>query len=205
MACHTPFATPYPLDEAGQCGLCRRKLTRFDSALSYGFYEGPLRKLIHLFKYHGVVTLAGPLAGFLTTAEGRERAPDWIVPVPMHWWRELTRGYNQAEMLAREYSSRAGVPMVRALCRNRFTPPQAGLSDKDRRQNLRGAFRVTESPSNRHVLLIDDVFTTGATASACASALKEAGAATVRVLTVARVDRRVSVPGLGRRAISTTA
>lgn len=204
-ACHTPFATPYPLDEKGLCGLCRRGLTGFDGASSYGFYEGSLRKIIHQFKYHGVMTLAAPLAELLVAAVPRNQAPDWIIPVPMHWTRRLLRGYNQAEMLARELSPRLRVPMVKAIRRGRWTPPQAGLSDKQRRLNLRDAFRVTESLHNRHVLLIDDVFTTGATASACGAALKAAGAASVQVLTVARVDRRVTVPGPARRAISTTA
>lgn len=185
--------------------MCRRGMTGYDGASSYGFYEGPLRKLIHLYKYHGMDKLAAPLSDFLVAALPRSRRVDWIVPVPMHWWRKWTRGYNQAELLARELSRRTGIPMVAAMRRRRGTPPQAGLSDKERRQNLRGAFTVTESPRNRHVLLIDNVLTTGATASACGAALKQAGASAVQVLTVARVDRRISVPGLDRRAISTTA
>ncbi|MBS1828924.1 MAG: ComF family protein [Acidobacteria bacterium] len=204
-ACHMPFVTRHPLDENGLCLLCRRGLTGFDGASSYGFYEGTLRKLIHLYKYHGVDTLAGPLANFLVAALPRHQQVDWIVPVPMHWFRRWRRGYNQSELLARELSRRTGIPMLAALRRQRRTPPQAGLSDKERRQNLRGAFAVIESPRNRHVLLIDDVLTTGATASACGAALKLAGASAVQVLTVARVDRRLSVTALQGRAISTTA
>lgn len=205
MACRTPFATPYPLDGNGLCGLCRRGMTGFDGASSYGFYEGALRKLIHVYKYHGVETLARPLSDFLAAALPRDQRVDWIVPVPMHWWRKWKRGYNQSELLARELSRRTGIPMVGALRRERGTPPQAGLSDRERRQNMRGAFSVTESPRNRHVLLIDDVLTTGATASACGAALKQAGAERVLVLTVARVDRRFAVPGPPGRAISTIA
>ncbi|MCS7026669.1 MAG: ComF family protein [Bryobacteraceae bacterium] len=120
-------------------------------------------------------------------------AIDVIVPVPMHWWRAWRRGFNQAELLAKEVSRRAGVRMCRAVRRKRWTPPQAGLSNRARRQNVSGLFEVTKPAEIRglHVLLVDDVLTTGATASACASALKRAGARAVSVLTLARADRRV--------------
>jgi ComF family protein len=170
----------------------------FDGAWSYGFYEGALRKLIHVYKYQGVETLARPLADFLVAALPDDQPIDWIVPVPMHWWRKWKRGYNQSDLLAQELSRRTGIPVVNALRRVRRTPPQAGLSNHERRLNLRAAFSVTRSPRARHVLLIDDVLTTGATASACGSVLKKAGAAGVNVLTLARVDRRFSASWPGR-------
>lgn len=194
-ACRTPFTTPYPLDEHGLCGLCRRGMNGFDRAFSFAFYEGTLRKLIHIYKYHGVETLARPLSAFLTAALPQDQRIDCIVPVPMHWWRRWKRGYNQSELLARELARSTGLPMVKALRRSRGTPPQAGLSNRERRLNLRGAISVTKPLQNRHVLLIDDVLTTGATASACGAVMKNAGAAQVLVLTLARVDRRYSVPG----------
>jgi ComF family protein len=168
----------------------------FDRAYAFGFYEGKLRKLVHVFKYGGVATLARPLAGCLMTALPHDLRADMIVPVPMHWWRRYSRGYNQAYLLAREVSQRTGLPLANAVRRRHNTPPQAGLSDYERRHGLSGVFAVPrpESVRSRHVLLIDDVFTTGATASACGGVLKRAGAASITVLTLARVDRRIAVP-----------
>jgi len=116
------------------------------------------------------------------------------VPAPLHWWRHWHRGFNQSELLAREVSRRTGVPLYSALRRVRATSVQAGLSHTARRKNVAGAFRArraSETLKGRHVLLIDDVMTTGSTAAACAAELKRAGAARVSLLAVARVDRRL--------------
>jgi ComF family protein len=174
----------------------------FDSASSYGFYEGSLRKLIHLYKYAGVHTLARPLGNYLLAALPRQERMDVIVPVPMHWRRKWSRGFNQSELLAREVSRRTGVPLAPALRRAKTTPPQAGLSDHERRRNVTGAFRSTQALEGRHVLLVDDVMTTGATVSACAAVLKRCGAARVTVLTLARTDRRGFTTGLDALAKS---
>lgn len=190
--CHTPFVTPHPLDEEGRCGLCRRGLSGFDAAYSYGFYEGTLRKLIQEFKYGRITTLAAPLGRMLTDAVPRERAFDLIVPMPMHWRRRWSRGFNQAELLARVVSRSLRVPVSGAVRRRKSTPPQAGLTAAQRRLNIAGAFAIRrpDAVRGKRILLVDDVFTTGATAGACARSLKNAGAAQVAVLTVARADRR---------------
>lgn len=194
-ACHTPFVSRHPLDDAGLCALCRNGFQSFDSAYSYGFYEGRLQKLIHLFKYQGIYPLAAPLTAFLMKALPRQQRFDAIVPMPMHWWKRWQRGFNQSLLLAQALSRRTAIPVVPAVSRSRKARPQAGLSDHERRANVRGAFTVAkpESIRGRHLLLIDDVLTTGATASACAAALKKGGAASVTVLTVARTDRRFQV------------
>lgn len=202
-SCRTPFTTPYPLDEAGLCGLCRRGMNGFDTSASYGFYEGVLQKLIHLYKYHGIYTLAKPLADHLMTALPRQDRIDAIVPVPMHWLKQWRRGFNQSELLAEQVSRRTGVPLLKAM-RRRSAPPQAALSDHERRRNVARAFEVAKAVRGLHVLLVDDVLTTGATASACGAALKRAGAARVMVLTLARTDRRVAVPLVRVRAKSKT-
>jgi ComF family protein len=118
---------------------------------------------------------------------------DLIVPMPMHWRRRLSRGFNQAESLATVLSRRTGIPVGNVIKRRKATPPQAGMTSAQRRTNMVGAFRVPKKDvvQGRHVLLIDDVLTTGATAGACAAALKRAGSARVTVLTLARVDRRM--------------
>jgi ComF family protein len=128
----------------------------------------------------------------LSLALPREEQVDLVVPVPMHWWRKWNRGFNQAELLARVVARRTGIPVARSLKRGRSTLSQAGLTLSQRRDNLTGVFRVTARNriEGRRVLLVDDVFTTGATASACAAALKRAGARSVVLLTLARVDRR---------------
>jgi len=192
--CRTPFANRFPLDQEGVCRLCRGGGNRFDAAYTFGSYDGTLRRLIHLLKYEGVESVAAPLGRHLSEALPREQNFDWIVPVPMHWRRRLQRGFNHAEVLATELARRTGIPAERGLKRNRRTAPQAQLTGAARRRNLAGAFRVADrfEVKGKRILLVDDVFTTGSTANACASALKRAGAAHVSVLTVARADRRFS-------------
>lgn len=211
-ACQAPFASPYPLDDNNLCGLCRRGMRGFDRCYSYGFYEGTLARLIQLLKYERIEPLAPILGGLLSNCLPRETAFDGIVPMPMHWTRRYLRGFNQAELLARDLSRRTGIPLLDVARRSRLTRAQVGLSDHHRRRNVAGAFSISRPDrlEGRHVLIIDDVLTTGATAAACAGALKKAGAARVTALTVARADRRLgpSVP-LGQdkplRAQSNTA
>jgi ComF family protein len=184
--------TPHPLDDEGRCALCRNGLTGFDTAFSYGAYEGTLRKMVQVFKYGNVPVLAGPLGAMLGRAIPRERQFDAIVPMPMHWRRRWERGFNQAALLADVASARLGIPISSAVRRRKATPPQAGLTGAQRRANMSGAFEVRQPAAiqGKRVLLVDDVLTTGATAGACARALKRAGAAQVAVATVARADRR---------------
>jgi ComF family protein len=166
----------------------------FDRAYSYGFYEGPLRKLIHLFKYSGIKPLGKRLAGFLCRALPDEEVEcfDAVVPMPLHWRRRWRRGFNQSKILARLVANERRVEMLPVVQRIRATAVQAGLTNSNRRKNVAGAFRVSDRTqvAGKRILLIDDVMTTGATAAACASALKRAGASSVTLLTLARVDRR---------------
>ena len=129
----------------------------------------------------------------LALALPREESFDAIVPMPLHWRKRWQRGFNQADLLAREISRRTHTPVRNALRRVRFTATQAGLTNAKRRKNVSGAFRPKRADVLRgqRVLLVDDVMTTGSTAAACARALKIAGARQVVLLTVARTDRRV--------------
>ena len=190
--CHASFLNNRPLDDDQLCGLCRRGLTGFDAAYSFGGYDGPLRELIHLFKYGRVKPLARPLSKLLACCLPREQRFDLIVPLPLHWWRRWQRGFNQSSLLAEALSQRLRLPWVDAVQRTRQTAAQTGLTRRQRRDNVSGAFAVKQKPrvEGRHVLLIDDVLTTGATASACALALKRGGAKRVTALTLARADRR---------------
>ena len=157
-----------------------------------GAYEGTLRDIVQAFKYDGRRVLARPLGAMMREAgAGLLRDADCVVPVPLHPWRRLRRGFNQADDLARQL----GIPVVHALWRTRATPPQTGLHAAARRRNVRQAFRLSPFLSrasqrawvtDRIVVLVDDVRTTGATMDACARVLIRAGAREVRALTAAR-------------------
>lgn len=190
--CRTPFANAHPLDDQGRCALCKAGVNGFDAAYTFGSFEGELRDLIHLFKYSGIRTLARPLGQFLASALPRERDFDVIVPMPLHWSKRWQRGFNQSRLLALEIGRKSNVPVRNLVRRVRATSAQAGLTHAKRRTNVAGAFRAAKRGQleGKRVLLIDDVMTTGATASACALALKRAGARQVTFLAVARVDRR---------------
>jgi ComF family protein len=175
------------------CGRCAAGEYEFDQARSFGAYDGALREVLHLFKYRGMRPLARPLGARLAEAlAGEWQAADFdaIVAVPLARARLRARGYNQAELLARELSRAVRMPCLSGACRRvRATPPQTGLTRAQRLENLRGAFAPgprAAALEGRRLLLIDDVFTTGATLSVCAQALRRAGARRVSALTVAR-------------------
>jgi ComF family protein len=128
----------------------------------------------------------------MASAFPRDERFDAIVPMPLHWVRRWSRGFNQAELLAQAIARQTGLPVRELVRRKRSTAAQAGLTNQGRRTNVTGAFGLSKRTDARglKLLLIDDVFTTGATAGACAQVLKRAGAERVAVLTLARADRR---------------
>jgi ComF family protein len=157
-----------------------------------------MRAIIQAFKYAGHQSLGAALAARLADHPHLHLDDvDLVVPVPLHPWRRLTRGFNQAERLARHL----GRPVLHALVRTQWTPPQATLHADARRGNVRDAFtlaprltasgrlRVRANLTGARVLLIDDVVTTGGTLSTCARVLHEAGALEVRAATAARTER----------------
>jgi ComF family protein len=183
-----------PCGAAGaRCARCRRGLNPIRQGASLGPYQGSLRLLVHALKFHGKRAVAGRLAEALleTAAAHAVLAPGCVVvPVPLHPRRLRARGFNQSELLARELARRSSRRLVcGALVRRADTPPQTGLSASARRANLRDAFAVRRrgTLAGRAVVLVDDVFTTGSTARACARALRQAGVTEVRLLTAARV------------------
>ncbi len=180
------------------CALCRNGYRAFDFAYCYGSYDGQLKDLIHLYKYGRVQSLAPRFVDLLGAALPLENNFDVAVPVPLHWRRRWQRGFNQAAQLAKGIAGRRGIRFANVLARKRWTGSQASLSHSERRGNVAGAFRLsgraTDSLKGLKILLIDDVMTTGATAGACALILKRAGAKSVTLLTLARVDRRLAAP-----------
>lgn len=165
----------------------------FDRARAVASFDGTMRELIHAFKFHDTHH-ARRLFGRWLAEAGRELLDDAdvLVPVPLARWRLLTRRFNQAQILAAETGCIAKKPIRPfALVRSRSTPHQVGLTRTQRRRNVSGVFRVpaheTAFVSGKAIVLIDDVITTGATASAAASTLKRAGARRVDVLALAIV------------------
>ena len=192
--CGDPLPSWRVIDAAhGVCARCRRAAGTIDRARAAGEYEGRLREIIHALKYSGHVSLSTRLGALMRAAGGDVlEGTSCAVPVPLHPWRRIRRGFNQATALA----GQLGLPVVHAVWRARVTSPQAGLTAIERRRNVRDVFIL--SPwmrrerarrrwlEGRCVLLVDDVRTTGATLEACARVLREAGVAEVRALTLAR-------------------
>ena len=184
-----PLAFPAPI-----CARCRAKAPDFRAARAVFAFEGPLRESIHRLKYQHKSALAPRLAPFLATTLGEEPVlrdfdPQFLVPIPLHPSRLKKRGFNQSFLLANELSKLLGVPTRELLLRSRDTLPQIGLNASDRAKNVRGAFeaaRQVKTWQGKRILLIDDVFTTGATLNEAAKTLRQAGASAVCTLTLAR-------------------
>ena len=192
--CGLPF--DYDLGPDAICGACSREPPPLDRIRAVMAYGDTSRRLIGGFKYRDR-TEGGPAFASWMLRAGEEVLADaeLIHPVPLHWTRLFTRRYNQSALLAQGLGRAAGRPVAMTLLRRtRRTPPQVRLSAAARQRNVTGAFAV--KPGRRaalegqRVLLVDDVLTTGATLSACAKALRRAGAAGVDALVLARV-----VPG----------
>ena len=186
------------------CADCRanryQQKPPFAALRSAYLFDGPLRKAAHRFKYRGKTGLAAPLAALLEECLKNQNALDapiipWqelklIVPVPLSSWRRYRRGYNQSALLARELARLLDVPFGEVLQRARHTPPQVGLSRRQRADNVRGAFALNapleDSQKAGAILLVDDVYTTGATIRECAQVLRKKDATSVYALTLAR-------------------
>ena len=175
------------------CWACSTVLGRMSQVVRLGPYSGPLRKMIHELKYRNHRGMLRYLAGLLAeafTARCPQISPDLVIPVPMHWARRISRGYNHSEALACALGAELGLPLGNELVRLRHTPQQTTLSRTSRRENVRGAFGVVRK-SNLHgasILLVDDVTTTGATADESTKALLDAGASNVYLAVIAKAE-----------------
>jgi ComF family protein len=196
----------------GQCPRCVAHPPHFDLARAFGLYEGALREIVHALKYRGHRSLAAPLGALMEeTGRGLLEGADAVVPVPLHPWRHLRRGFNQADELAQALGRRVWRPLRRRSLR----VPQARLSGHQRWTNVRtayGLFRLRAgAPARRpkYVVLIDDVMTTGATLDACSRMLREGGVEWIAALTLARAATTASdaatLQPLPRRALHSSA
>ena len=174
------------------CSNCKDREFHFDCAVTRFMSRGVVREFIHSFKYEREFYLRHPLADWAAEALADPRLAlepfEFLVPVPLHSTRQREREFNQAEAVAELLAKRTGVPVYAALKRVRYTTTQTRLDRHERMENLRGAFRVRHPARvlRRHILLVDDIFTTGSTVDECARVLRKAGAASVRAITVAR-------------------
>lgn len=197
--CGTPFhsLTTLTHSPAHVCADCLENGHHYDMARAIGAYEDSLREAVHLFKFQGFTKLAREFAPHLAklaaeefgTGENARNVLVTHVPIDPARWR--TRGFDQAMLLALMTAECLGVPHMDLLERAKATRSQTGLSARERRRNMRGVFRVRAKVVRQQIeaatcILVDDVVTTGSTASACARELKKAGAEAVHLLTICR-------------------
>lgn len=197
--CGKPLEDWYP---AGLCGECVSGKHSFDDGLTCFQYREEEREILHHFKYNGQSFIARHLADmFADKLEAEGVTADLIVPVPMYLKKEKKRGYNQSALISRFLSERTGIPYTDSLLlRIRETVPMNRLSGSERRHNLDGAFAVSEEGSEllkgAHVILVDDIYTTGVTADRCSEVLKEKGCGRVTVMTAAAGRNQRELPDL---------
>ncbi len=183
---------PFACEGEGLCGRCLAEPPPFDRLRAAVAYGEVSREVALRLKYNGRPGLADTLAHFMLRHLGGGAGEALLVPVPLHRWRIWRRGYNQAALIASALGRRGGVPAgLDLLRRTRATPPLRGLGRSERALAVRGAFEVPPAAkprlAGRRLVLVDDVYTSGATAAACARALKRGGAASVDILCWARV------------------
>jgi ComF family protein len=190
--CGLPFA--YSVGGDSSCGRCLADPPPFDRLRAAVAYGDVSRQVALKLKYSGRPGLAETLAHFMLRHLRPGEGDALLVPVPLHRWRIWKRGYNQAALIASALARRSGLPVgLDLLSRTRATPPLKGLGRRERVLALRGAFKVRPGARSRlegrRIVLVDDVYTSGATAAACARVLKRGGAASVDILCWARVVR----------------
>jgi ComF family protein len=188
--CGHPFA--FAGAPGSECAACLADPPPFDRLRAAVAYGDVSRQVALKLKYSGRPGLAETLARFMLRHVEARGGEGLLVPVPLHRWRIWRRGYNQAALIASAISRRTGLAVgLDVISRTRATPPLKGLGRRERALAVRGAFKVEprskERIAGRRILLVDDVYTSGATAAACARTLKRGGASSVEILCWARV------------------
>jgi len=183
--CAAPTVTQLP--QGVLCAACQQHPPPFEAAVAPLTYAFPVDAAIKAMKFRRKLSYGPVFANILGASLTKLPAGiDAVLPVPLHWRRQALRGFNQAEELAKPIGRFSGIPLIRNVYRVRATPYQSGLAAERRLGNLQGAFAVRGVLHARHVLVIDDVITTGETCSQIARSLLDAGAARVSILAIAR-------------------
>ncbi len=188
--CAQPSSTP--LRSGINCADCQIRPPPFVAARAPFLYEFPVDAAIKAMKFRRKLFYV-PAFGALLESALAELSPDIdaLLPVPLHWQRHAIRGFNQARELCKPLRKSTGLPILEAIVRSRPTPYQSGLNAKQRRRNLRRVFEVRSAIHATHVLIVDDVITTGETCRELARVLLRAGVDKVSVLAVARAARNL--------------
>lgn len=177
-------------ERPGPCPECLAKPPLFALARSVGPYGGLVKEAVYQYKYRALRSLAEPLGLMMAGLFVRERSftdADALIPVPLNREKIISRGFNQAELLALKMGRVLNLPVVNCLDRVRSTPSQSKLTREQREINLQGVFQLNADIKYKKVILIDDILTTGATADECSVSLMAGGVASVGVLTFASV------------------
>lgn len=184
-------------DEGHVCSGCKRDLRYsdrcveaappFEAVVAPLVYAFPVDAAIKALKFRRKLFYVPAFVELMNDAtKYLPASADALLPVPLHWWRHVMRGFNQADELCKSLRKATGLPVTRAVKRVRATPSQTGLSAPQRKENLRGAFRLARKLRARHIVIVDDVITTGSTARAVADVLLDAGVDAVSLLALAR-------------------
>ncbi|MFZ5502434.1 MAG: ComF family protein [Pseudomonadota bacterium] len=183
---HCPVcALPTPLGAI--CGHCLTHPPLFTRTTAVFTYTFPLDKLIQAMKYGEQLALAKPFARLLAQSVADTALPDCIIPMPLHPSKLRERGFNQSALLAADTARQLQRPLLMHACqRVRDTPPQSALPWKERKRNVRNAFHCSTDLTGKHVALVDDVLTTGASLNALAAAVKKTGASQISAWVIAR-------------------
>ena len=193
VLCAIPFSEMQTSENSLICGKCQKNPPHYTTSLIPHLYASPLKELIGHLKFHGNLSYAPLLAQtFVSSLKHRQNnLPECIIPVPLHQQRLRERGFNQALELARIIAKQLHIPVDYTLCqRNKATPFQSGLSAKQRKQNLKGAFNVEKTQLYKHVAIFDDVVTTGTTVNELAKQLRQSGVETIEVWAIARTPNK---------------
>lgn len=200
IACENTLTRPWPhchhcglpaLGDTDFCGHCVGQHLSFNCCVALAIYQAPLDRLIPLFKYQRRMAIGKVLAALLARRLQKhyqhDQYPDIVMPVPLHWRRQWRRGFNQAHFLAAQLAWQLEIPLQPdCLVRKQATRPQQGMRRNQRLRNLRHAFTMMGAPRGRHIALVDDVVTTGATANLLSRMLLDHGAERVDVWCLAR-------------------
>jgi len=194
LACNADLPRPslvcircgMPITHDALCGSCLVHPLNHDFCYSPFFYKEVIPRLISQFKYHNQFALTDFFAEQFLQYRGQDDLPALLIPVPLHAKKLRERGYNQSHEFAKSLKKLTNLPIAHPVVRHKQTKSQTGLSVKQRKQNVKNAFRVIEPNLPEHVALIDDVLTSGQTANAITDSLRKSGVKTIELWTIAR-------------------